>query len=56
MSKRLPYLDFKNSHVDIKLKLLMLTLNENRLMNASKIDHEKAKNSLYAAKVNLTTI
>ena len=25
MSKRLPYPDFKNSHADIKLKLLILT-------------------------------
>ena len=39
----------------------MLTLNQNRLcqsinkkpMNASKIDLEKAENSLHAAKVNL---
>ena len=27
MSKRLPYLEIKNSHVDVKLKLLVLTCN-----------------------------
>ena len=47
MSKRLPYPDFKNSHVDIKLKLLMLTsksmltLDQNRLCQSiNKIPYE----------------
>ena len=51
MSKMLPYPDFKNSHVDIKLKLLlltcksMLTLNQNRLCQSiNKIPYECISN------------
>ena len=46
-SKKLPYQDYKNSHANIKLKLLMLTfksmltLNENRLCQSiNKIPYE----------------
>ena len=47
MSKSLPYPDFKNRHVDIKLNMLMLTcksmltLNQNRLCQSiNKIPYE----------------
>ena len=45
MSKRLPYRDFKNAHVDIKLKWTFVSLLTKHLMNTSKIYLEKAEKS-----------
>ena len=65
MSKRLPYSDFKNAHVNIKLKLLtcksMLKLTLSVISRLNKICKECIKNIsserwkvlLYAAKIHL---